>query len=56
MLGFGAMFVAIETFDLKGGLSRARRFLERTRILRQAVIMGGIESLIVLQIYTFTTG
>jgi cystathionine beta-lyase/cystathionine gamma-synthase len=48
MTGFGGMLA----FDLKGGLSAARRFCDRTRIFLLAASLGGVESLIVLPIYT----
>jgi cystathionine beta-lyase/cystathionine gamma-synthase len=48
MTGFGAMLA----FDLKGGLSAARRFCDRTEIFLLAASLGGVESLIVLPIYT----
>jgi methionine-gamma-lyase len=48
MKGFGGMLA----FDLKGGLSAARRFCDRTNIFLLAASLGGVESLIVLPIYT----
>ena len=48
MKGFGGMLA----FDLKGGLSAARRFCDRSRIFLLAASLGGVESLIVLPIYT----
>jgi methionine-gamma-lyase len=48
MRGFGGMFA----FDLKGGLSAARRFCDRTRVFLLAASLGGVESLVVLPIYT----
>ena len=48
MRGFGAMLA----FDLKGELSAARRFCDRTQIFLLAASLGGVESLIVLPIYT----
>jgi len=48
MKNFGAMLA----FDLKGGLPAARRFCDRTRIFLLAVSLGGVESLVVLPIYT----
>jgi cystathionine beta-lyase/cystathionine gamma-synthase len=39
-------------FDLKGGLSAARRFCDRTRLFLMAASLGGVESLAVLPIYT----
>jgi cystathionine beta-lyase/cystathionine gamma-synthase len=48
MRGFGAMLA----FDLKGGLAAARRFCDRTRVFLLAASLGGVESLVVLPIYT----
>ena len=48
MRGFGAMLA----FDLKGGLSAARHFCDRTRIFLLAASLGGAESLVVLPIYS----
>lgn len=48
MKGFGAMLA----FDLKGGLAAARRFCDRARIFLLAASLGGVESLVVLPIYT----
>jgi methionine-gamma-lyase len=48
MKGFGGMLA----FDLKGGLSAARRFCDRTKVFLLAASLGGVESLIVLPIYT----
>lgn len=48
MAGFGAMLA----FDLKGGLPAARRFCDRVRIFLLAASLGGVESLVVLPIYT----
>jgi methionine-gamma-lyase len=48
MKGFGGMLA----FDLKGGLSAARRFCDRAKIFLLAASLGGVESLIVLPIYT----
>jgi cystathionine beta-lyase/cystathionine gamma-synthase len=48
MSGFGGMLA----FDLKGGLSAARRFCDRAQIFLLAASLGGVESLIVLPIYT----
>ena len=48
MTGFGGMLA----FDLKGGLLAARRFCDRTKIFLLAASLGGVESLIVLPIYT----
>jgi methionine-gamma-lyase len=48
MKGFGGMLA----FDLKGGLAAARRFCDRAKIFLLAASLGGVESLIVLPIYT----
>ncbi len=48
MTGFGGMLA----FDMKGGLSAARRFCDRAEIFLLAASLGGVESLIVLPIYT----
>jgi cystathionine beta-lyase/cystathionine gamma-synthase len=48
MRGYGAMLA----FDLKGGLSAARRFCDRVRVFLLAASLGGVESLVVLPIYT----
>jgi methionine-gamma-lyase len=48
MRGFGAMLA----FDMKGGLVAARRFCDRARIFLLAASLGGVESLVVLPIYT----
>jgi methionine-gamma-lyase len=48
MRGFGAMLA----FDLKGGLSAARHFGDRTRIFLLAASLGAAESLVVLPIYS----
>ncbi len=48
MLGFGAMMA----FDMKGGLGAARRLCDRVRIFLLAASLGGVESLVVLPIYT----
>lgn len=42
MHGYGGMVTAV----LEGGLDRARRFLERTRLFSLAESLGGVESLI----------
>jgi O-acetylhomoserine (thiol)-lyase len=39
-------------FDLKGGLTAARKFCDRARIFLMAASLGGAESLAVLPIYT----
>jgi methionine-gamma-lyase len=48
MTGFGGMLA----FDLKGGLAEACKFCDNTKIFLLAVSLGGVESLIVLPIYT----
>jgi len=48
MTGFGAML----SFDLKGGISAARRFCDRVRLFYLAASLGGVESLVILPIYT----
>jgi methionine-gamma-lyase len=48
MKRFGAMLA----FDLKGGLTAARRFCDRVRIFLLAASLGGVDSLVVLPIYT----
>lgn len=48
MRGFGALL----SFDLKGGLNAARRFCDRTRLFLLAASLGGVESLVILPIYT----
>jgi cystathionine beta-lyase/cystathionine gamma-synthase len=48
MHGFGSMLA----FDLKGGLAAARRFCDRVRVFLLAASLGGVESLVVLPIYT----
>src|SRR5208282_2106585 len=48
MRGFGAMLA----FDLKGGLPAARRFCDRVRVFLLAASLGGVESLVVLPIYS----
>jgi methionine-gamma-lyase len=48
MRSFGGMMA----FDLKGGLKAARRFCDRVRVFLLAVSLGGIESLVILPIYT----
>jgi methionine-gamma-lyase len=48
MSGFGSMLA----FDLKGGLAAARRFCDRVRVFLLAASLGGVESLVVLPIYT----
>jgi methionine-gamma-lyase len=48
MAGFGSMMA----FDMKGGLAAARRFCDRVRIFLLAASLGGVESLVILPIYT----
>lgn len=48
MSGFGSMLA----FDLRGGLPAARRFCDRVRVFLLASSLGGVESLVVLPIYT----
>ncbi|HTC65028.1 MAG TPA: aminotransferase class I/II-fold pyridoxal phosphate-dependent enzyme [Candidatus Saccharimonadales bacterium] len=48
MTDFGGMLA----FDIKGGLQAARRFCDRSQIFLLAASLGGVESLIVLPIYT----
>ena len=48
MRGFGAMMA----FDLKGGLAAARRFCDRVQVFLLAASLGGVESLVILPIYT----
>jgi len=48
MRGFGSML----SFDLKGGVQAARRFCDRVRIFLLAASLGGVESLVVLPIYS----
>jgi methionine-gamma-lyase len=48
MRGFGAMLA----FDMKSGLAAARRFCDRARIFLLAASLGGVESLVILPIYT----
>jgi methionine-gamma-lyase len=48
MRDFGSMLA----FDLKGGLPAARRFCDRVRLFLLAASLGGVESLVVLPIYT----
>src|SRR5690625_6111518 len=42
MSGFGGMV----SFDVGGGLERARKFLENTRIFALAESLGGVESMV----------
>jgi len=48
MKAFGSMLA----FDLKGGLPAARRFCDRVRLFLLAASLGGVESLVVLPIYS----
>jgi methionine-gamma-lyase len=48
MRGFGSMLA----FDMKGGLPAARRVCDRVRLFLLAASLGGVESLVVLPIYT----
>jgi methionine-gamma-lyase len=48
MKGFGSMLA----FDMKGGLSAARRFCDRVELFLLAASLGGPESLVVLPIYS----
>jgi methionine-gamma-lyase len=48
MAGFGAMLA----LDMRGGLAAARRVCDRVRIFLLAASLGGVESLVVLPIYT----
>jgi cystathionine beta-lyase/cystathionine gamma-synthase len=48
MKGFGSMLA----FDLKGGLPAARKFCDRIQLFLLAASLGGVESLVVLPIYS----
>ena len=48
MKGFGCMLA----FDLKGGLPAARKFCDRVQLFLLAASLGGVESLVVLPIYS----
>jgi methionine-gamma-lyase len=48
MRGFGSMLA----FDMKGGLPAARRVCDRVRLFLLAASLGGVESLVVLPLYT----
>ena len=48
MRAFGGMLA----FDMKGGLRAARRFCDRVRVFLLAASLGGVESLVILPIYT----
>lgn len=47
MRGFGSMLA----FDLKGGLTAARKFCDRVKLFLLAASLGGAESLVILPIY-----
>jgi cystathionine beta-lyase/cystathionine gamma-synthase len=46
--GFGGMLA----FDMKGGLAAARRLCDRVQIFLLAASLGGVESLVVLPLFT----
>jgi len=48
MKAFGSMLA----FDLKGGLPAARKFCDRVQLFLLAASLGGVESLVVLPIYS----
>jgi methionine-gamma-lyase len=48
MRGFGTMLA----FDLTGGLPAARRFCDRVQLFLLAASLGGVESLVILPIYS----
>ncbi len=48
MKGFGAMLA----FDMKGGIAAARRVCDRVRVFLLAASLGGVESLVILPIYS----
>jgi methionine-gamma-lyase len=48
MKGFGSMLA----FDMKGGLPAARRFCDRVQLFLLAASLGGVESLVVLPVYS----
>lgn len=48
MRGFGSMLA----FDLKGGLPAAQRFCDRVKLFLLAASLGGVESLVLLPIYS----
>jgi methionine-gamma-lyase len=48
MRGYGAMLA----FDMKGGLAAARKFCDRVRVFLLAASLGGIESLVLLPMYS----
>jgi methionine-gamma-lyase len=47
MRGFGSMVA----FDVKGGLSAARKFCDRAKLFLLAASLGGVESLVILPMY-----
>ena len=48
MRGFGSMLA----FDMKDGLPAARRFCDRVKLFLLAASLGGVESLVILPIYS----
>lgn len=48
MKGYGSMLA----FDVKGGLPAARRVCDRVRVFLLAASLGGVESLVVLPVYS----
>jgi methionine-gamma-lyase len=48
MRGLGSMLA----FDMKGGLPAARKFCDRTKLFLLAASLGGVESLVILPIYS----
>src|SRR5213082_113297 len=48
MRGFGSMLA----FDMKGGLPAARRFCDRVRLFLLAPSLGGVESMVILPLYS----
>jgi methionine-gamma-lyase len=48
MRGFGSMLA----FDMKGGLAAARRFCDRVSLFLLAASLGGVESLVILPVYS----
>jgi cystathionine beta-lyase/cystathionine gamma-synthase len=48
MKNFGSMLA----FDLKGGLPAARKFCDQVQLFLLAASLGGVESLVVLPIYS----
>ena len=48
MRGFGSMLA----FDMKGGLAAARKFCDSVQLFLLAASLGGVESLVILPIYT----